>query len=570
MDAVPPTLPPSSANDAPPLPRLPTEILVTIFQNLPMADLAQVRLTCHHWHDTVCYTTSLMEKFVLSFKNCRLYEGCEHCRVLAKSKSVYTKATLKAVAIEDAAETLWCALGEDLQDLTLNDCTISGETLVRLLRCTPNLRYFALKTTKFEEFHIDNVSVDFRLDKLETLTLRSIFVYDECFTMFRQICPRLKVLKLNYSSFEGWGEKLVQFVQTVRGTLEGINLSYTKIGATLLHKLATIERLRLKKISLKSSYDLKQRDIIMLSRQQPSIVHLNIDNLFPADDQILSEISRNLPNLKRIKLHICRVHNLQQSFLGNMRRLEYLKITDATHVAGNLDLSAYENTHLEKLYVSAATFSRNTLPRFFEKSPNIRSLTLYQCSYENIHDLQLSFAHLKELEYLNLQRTFDIDDSFFSRTVFDSVNMPFERIRFFPVTNLTRLSYLNLSRCRDLSDETLVAISFPRLKKIDLRGLNITDFGVRALVRQCPRLEYVHVDACKRICDSAVHMLCRDLRRLKLLNLDGCRSITDASIDHVIAHCRSLVWLNMMNCPLLTDEAKHRLEGMRSIRSLYV
>ncbi|XP_055606819.1 dynein regulatory complex subunit 6-like [Uranotaenia lowii] len=551
------------------LPRLPTEILVTIFQHLPMSDLAQVRLTCHHWHDTVCYTNSLMDKFVLSFRNCRLYENCDQSRIMPKSKSCYTKATLKAVTIEDAP-SLWSALGDNLHDLTLNDCSLTGLSMIQMLKATPNLRYFALKTTKFEDFHIRNVAVNFRLEKLETLTLRSIFVYDECFDLFKRICPRLKVLKLNYSSFEGWGEKLVQFVQSVRGTLEGINLSYTKVGAKLLQKISTIERLRLRKVSLKSSYDLKQRDIIQLSRMQPSIVHLNIDNLFPADDQILGEISRNLPNMKRIKLHICRVHNLQQSFLSNMQRLEYLKITDATHVAGNLDLSGYENIHLEKLYVSAATFSRNTLPRFFEKSPNIRSLTLYQCSYENIHDLQLSFAHLKSLEYLNLQRTFDIDDSFFSRTVFDSVNMPFERIRFFPVTNLTRLCYLNLSRCRDLSDETLVALSFARLKKIDLRGLNITDFGIRSLVRQCPRLEYVHVDACKRICDSAVLMLCRDLKQLKLLNLDGCRSISDASVDHILNHCRTLVWLNMMNCPLLSDEAKHRLESVKSIRSLYV
>lgn len=268
-----------------PLPRLPTEILVTIFQHLPMSDLAQVRLTCHHWYDTVCYTSSLMERFVLSFKNCRLYEGCEQSRVLPKSKSCYTKATLKAVAIEES-DSLWRSLGENLQDLTLNDCSLSGDTLVQLLKLTPNLRYFALKTTKFEDFRIQDVAVDFKLEKLETLTLRSIFIYDECFDMFKQVCPRLKVLKLNYSSFEGWGEKLVQLVHTVRSTLEGINLSYTKVSATLLQKISTIERLRLKKISLKSSYDLKQRDIIQLSRVQPTIVHLNIDNLFPADDQV--------------------------------------------------------------------------------------------------------------------------------------------------------------------------------------------------------------------------------------------------------------------------------------------
>ncbi|XP_055624857.1 uncharacterized protein LOC129767725 [Toxorhynchites rutilus septentrionalis] len=553
----------------PTLPRLPTEILVSIFRHLSMSDLAQVRLTCHHWYDTVCYSTPLMDKFLLSFKNCRLYEGCEQSRILSMSKGCYTRATLKAVAIEEAG-SLWRSIGAKLQDLTLNDCSISGETLVQMLRLTPNLKYFALKTTKFEDFRIQNVVINFKLEKLETLTLRSIFVFDECFEMFKKMCPRLKVLKLNYSSFEGWGEKLVQFVHTVRNTLEGINLSYTKVGALLLQRISTIERLKLKKISLKSSYDLKQRDIMQLCRVQPTIIHLNIDNLFPADDQMLSEISRSLPNMKRIKLHICRTHNLQQSFLCNMQRLEYLKITDSTHVAGNLDLSAYGNTNLEKLYVSAATFSRNILPRFFEKSPNIRSLTLYQCSYENIHDLQLSFAHLKSLEYLNLQRTFDIDDSFFSRTVFDSVNMPFERIRFYPVTNLSKLCYLNLSRCRDLSDETLVALCFPRLKKIDLRGLNITDFGVRSLVRQCPRLEYVHVDACKRICDSAVLLLCRDLKRLKLLNLDGCRSITDASIGYIIDNCRMLVWLNIMNCPLLSDEAKQRIESVKSIRSLYV
>lgn len=267
------------------LPRLPAEILVSIFQHLSMSDLAQVRLTCINWYATVCYNTPLMEKFMLSFKNCRLYEGCEQSRILSISKSCYTRATFKAVAIEEA-ESLWCTIGVKLQDLTLNDCSISGETLVQMLRLLPNLKYFALKTTKFEDFRIQNVPVNFKLEKLETLTLRSIFVFDECFDMFKKICPRLKVLKLNYSSFEGWGEKLVQFVYAVRNTLEGINLSYTKVGATLLQRISTIERLKLKKISLKSSYDLKQRDIIHLCRVQPTIVHLNIDNLFPADDQV--------------------------------------------------------------------------------------------------------------------------------------------------------------------------------------------------------------------------------------------------------------------------------------------
>ncbi|XP_052872740.1 F-box/LRR-repeat protein fbxl-1-like [Anopheles cruzii] len=562
----------SSAGAASPIASLPTEVLIAIFQNLRMPDLASVRQTCTHWYDIVINNRTLMNRFVLSLRNCRIHEGCEQWSVLIISRSVFEKVCLKSCTIGPATE-LWRAIGGNVVELTLNDCTMNAETLFDLLRCTRNnLRSLTLKSTKFDDHSIGNVPLDFSMERLTSLTLRSTFVYDEFFHAFKQICPILKALKLTFSSFEHWGEKLVEFVVALRGTLDAITLSYTKAGSVLLQQLGRIEHLRLRKVSLKSCYELKERDILELARLQPSIVHLNLDNLFSADEQFLRALSAFLPQMKRIKLRVARVSNLHQAFLINLPQLNYLKITDTTHQKDlfSRDLSAYENGSLEKLYVSAATFSRNILPRFFERCPNIRSLTLYQCTYENIHDLQLAFSHLKALEYLNLQRTFDISDSFFNRDVFDTVVMPFERIRFYPITNLRKLCYLNLSHCRDLSDQSLMSLSFSLLKKIDLRGLHITEAGIASLVRECPLLEYVHVDACKRICDTAVLYLCRDLKHLKLLNLESCKAITDRAIAHILNHCRCLVWLNMMSCPQLSDEAKAQLSSIRTIRSLYL
>ncbi|XP_058120657.1 F-box and leucine-rich repeat protein 13-like [Anopheles ziemanni] len=549
---------------------LPPEVLYAIFKNLRMPDLASVRQTCPQWYDIVTNNRSLMNRFVLSLRSTLIYEGCTECTMLMNTRSTFEKVCLKACEIR-WSPSLWWSVGNHVVELTLNDCVVYDvETLINMMRCTrTTLRSLTLKSIKFLTYSIDKVPFDFRMERLHSLTFRSSFVYDELFRAFKQISPNLKTLKLTFSSYEHWGEQLVDFVAHHRTTLEAITLSYTKVNSAILQQIGRIETLRLRKVSLKSCYELKERDILELARAQPSIVHLNLDNIFSANEQFLRALSAFLPQMKRIKLRVARIMNLHLSFLAHLKQLNYLKITDSTHVKGNLDLSAYENPALEKLYVSAATFSRNILPRFFERCPNIRSLTLYQCTYENIHDLQLAFSHLKGLEYLNLQRTFDIGDSFFNRDVFDTVVMPFERIRFYPIANLRKLCYLNLSHCRDLSDQTLMALSFPLLKKIDLRGLHITEAGIESMVRECPLLEYVLVDACKRICDNAVLFLCRDLKGLRLLNLEGCKAITDLSVEHIMRYCRSLVWLNVLNCPQLTVEAKKRLSTLRSLRSLH-
>ncbi|XP_053674449.1 F-box/LRR-repeat protein 2-like [Anopheles nili] len=549
---------------------LPTEVLTAIFHNLRVPDLASVRQTCTHWYEIVINNRALMNRFVLSLRNTRIDNTCEQCLVLTYTRSTFEKVCLKSCYISPAAQ-MWRTIGSHIVELTLNDCTISTETLIGLLRGTrESLRTLTIKSTKFNEHRFYNVPLDFRLERLHSLTIRSSFVFDTLFQLFKRICPNLKAIKLTFSSFEHWGEQLVDFVATLRRTLEAITLSYTKANSTILHHIGRIEYLRLRKVSLKSCFDLKENDILLLARLQPTIVHLNLDNTFSASEQFLQALSAFLPQMKRIKLRVARIMNLHRSFLVNMPQLNYLKITDTTRVKGNLDLSSYENPSLEKLFVSAATFSRNTLPRFFERCPNIRSLTLYQCTYENIHDLQLAFSHLKGLEYLNLQRTFDIGDSFFNRDVFDTIVMPFERIRFYPIANLRKLCYLNLSHCRDLSDQALMALRFPLLKKIDLRGLYITEAGIATLVRDCPQLEYVLVDACKRICDDAVMYLCRDLRNLRLLNLESCKSITDLSVEHIERYCRSLVWLNVVSCPQLSEDAKGRLKRIRTLRSLHV
>uniref|UniRef100_A0A182JJS1 F-box domain-containing protein n=1 Tax=Anopheles atroparvus TaxID=41427 RepID=A0A182JJS1_ANOAO len=549
---------------------LPPEVLFAIFKNLRMPDLASVRQTCTHWYDIVTNNRSLMNRFMLSLRNTQIYEGCTECKMLTNTRSTFEKVCLKACEIR-WSPGLWWSVGNHVVELTLNECTLYDvETLINMMRSTRGtLRSLTIKSTKFNSHSLAKVPLDFRMERLHSLTFRSSFVYDELFCAFKQIGPNLKTLKLTFSSFEHGGEQLLHFVAQLRSTLEAITLSYTKVNRAILQQIGRIESLRLRKVSLKACYELKERDILDLAHTQPSIVHLNLDNLFSANEQFLRTLSAFLPQLKRIKLRVARIMNLHLSFLANLKQLNYLKITDSTHAKGNLDLSAYENPCLEKLYVSAASFSRNILPRFFERCPNIRSLTLYQCTYENIHDLQLAFSHLKGLEYLNLQRTFDIGDNFFNRDVFDTVVMPFERIRFYPIANLRKLCYLNLSHCRDLSDQTLMALSFPLLKKIDLRGLHITEAGIESMVRECPLLEYVLVDACKRICDNAVLYLCRDLRGLRLLNLEGCKAITDLSVEHIMRYCRSLVWLNVLNCPQLTVEAKKRLTTLRSLRSLH-
>jgi len=106
-----------------------------------------------------------------------------------------------------------------------------------------------------------------------------------------------------------------------------------------------------------------------------------------------------------------------------------------------------------------------------------------------------------------------------------------------------------------LGDTSLQALaSLPNLKCLNLQGAsNVTDSGVAVLVENC-KLERLNLGGCYRITDRAVDSLAKHGNKLTHLSLFQCFKLTDVSAEH-LSSLPSLQHLDLNSCVSLTPRA---------------
>ena len=112
-----------------------------------------------------------------------------------------------------------------------------------------------------------------------------------------------------------------------------------------------------------------------------------------------------------------------------------------------------------------------------------------------------------------------------------------------------RLEHLNISHCEGISDAATHAVSFPSLLHLAIKGTNLTDVGVCALVcssrsglRSLNASNVPITDRCLFRISSRAPQSIACLRSLILM---GCTNITDAGIIEIAKAAPLLVELNL-------------------------
>jgi hypothetical protein len=118
-----------------------------------------------------------------------------------------------------------------------------------------------------------------------------------------------------------------------------------------------------------------------------------------------------------------------------------------------------------------------------------------------------------------------------------------------------------------LTDNAVFAIG----RLYDLRCLNlqgsslITDVGVLQLaISSCSKLERLNLGGCYRITDSGIAKLVSKLNKLSHLTLCQLPHISDASIWEVVTHLPALEELDLHGCPSLTQDSISSLIASQS------
>lgn len=157
----------------------------------------------------------------------------------------------------------------------------------------------------------------------------------------------------------------------------------------------------------------------------------------------------------------------------------------------------------------------------------------------------------------------------------------------------TRLRELNLSWCF-ISDRGLIVLTQlgSSLTSLDISGCaNVTDTGVRRLVRSCrrlsylqlegcrelsawsvaeasPYLEHLYLGACKFVYDCGIGDVARSCIYLRTLCLRHCPCVKDVTLQH-LKQCRHLERLDVSRCAKITDDGlSHVAEGCTQLRTL--
>ncbi|KAF9407447.1 hypothetical protein BGZ94_002684, partial [Podila epigama] len=139
----------------------------------------------------------------------------------------------------------------------------------------------------------------------------------------------------------------------------------------------------------------------------------------------------------------------------------------------------------------------------------------------------------------------------------------------------TRLRYLGLSRCRQLTQEALRAVGFHcnrHLRRLEIAGCeNFGDEGLIYLAQHCVRLRLLDVEDDNRLTDASLRAFGMFLPRLERICLSYCENITDQGVLRMLRPptlhpntpinmtvnpdkcCIRLRHLELDNCLLITD-----------------
>jgi hypothetical protein len=141
------------------------------------------------------------------------------------------------------------------------------------------------------------------------------------------------------------------------------------------------------------------------------------------------------------------------------------------------------------------------------------------------------------------------------------------------------LEELNLSDLYQILDDNLlisIANSCPKLKKLYVsKGYDITNYGVKMILKKCTHLEYLKLVNCPKINHEALDTryieemsimsdnISHDLN-LRYLNVSYCRIMEDNFVKKVADNCPFLEELHISGCQNISDEGMKYLVSGRA------
>ncbi|XP_038105719.1 uncharacterized protein LOC6052317 isoform X1 [Culex quinquefasciatus] len=348
--------------------------------------------------------------------------------------------------------------------------------------------------------------------------------------------PNLKVLVLDSVKLSGTDEPDFQL-----GRMESLTVCHASYeGKVWRDCLAGFERLfpRLEELTLNTGFDPAQTDILHAIRTlQTTLKHLDLPRKF-SGAAFLAELG----GMQQLRLKSITLENFPDEldqwtrFCRMQPQLEMLTVT-----VNNTQLQMLNATGqlLPRLKSLSLTVIGPLDTSFLATMPALESLAI-DGQYQNVSFLGQSCPNLLHFTLSDVQ-TRDV--------------LPF-------LQRSPKLERLALDDCQ-LGFPVSIATPFTNLRHLTLNGIQCPNAVMCNLLRNCTRLEQLHLAWLKYLDDGVVRVFCQQLKRLRKLTMLGIRCTTaEACASYIVRHCRKLEEL----CADFADAELERIERARKVR----
>uniref|UniRef100_A0A1Q3F549 F-box domain-containing protein n=1 Tax=Culex tarsalis TaxID=7177 RepID=A0A1Q3F549_CULTA len=500
-----------------PSPRLPPEVWTMIFRHLASRELARVRLVCRDWNELVCTRSELMDRFLLKLGTAQFVDDLDEVRHFLALGGGFTRAEFNCENIgKERPRSAWfAALGQTLTTLTCR--SIPFGFLYELLRALPNLKRLTIDNC-FE--YGKAVKPNYELAKLEELTIgffKNKGHGKSIFPVLQQICPRITILNIREGRYWDFLDQISSFIRAVGKTLVELELSTSDAPDTpdaLIGKIAYIKDLHLKRLKILCS----EQHLLRLIRRQPTLEQLDClgSVCYVAT---LDEISRILPNLKR--LNLARVE-LRQNAAPNSLNFPCAEFIRVRHVDSSECLRFTQCPELRRLEISGAYLPTDALVSLQPIATKLTNISFANCTCDRLTEILTFIQQSRSLTTLELE----------------SLRVKIEQ-----------------------------DVSVTGIRRSGIRHLKFFDVPkelLSALVELCPDLESLDIKV--DLLEGNVAKIGRELKRLRFLALYVSPPelrLTSECLQQISTDFGALRKLQIHACVLPKEKVQEVLQGMR-------
>ncbi|KAK3245209.1 hypothetical protein CYMTET_45213 [Cymbomonas tetramitiformis] len=261
-------------------------------------------------------------------------------------------------------------------------------------------------------------------------------------------------------------------------------------------------------------------------------------------DSTLSRLAPACANL--VELSLNQSENVDDTFITefarNCLRLQVLNVNSCTSVTSkSIESVALHCPELSRLDVGRCLrVDTNSIVLFVEKCTGLQHLNVSFC---NIADAAL-FAvvqHSRKLRYLNITACKQVTD--------EGLLAVGKRC--------PQLQHLLCGSNRKLTDASIRALAWCRsLRSLSIEASNANDISLFMIGKHCTALQALNISSCLNVTDTGIcQFFALQNRTLKQVNLSFCQNVLDSTILHLTEFCPQLKELLVSGCTAVTDSS---------------